>query len=137
MNPNHNPNASQTPLSHDDIEALAHRVHGIRPDWHVKSLITRLSELALLFDGPILRRAAIAAAQDKGIKTPAGIEWTAADYVTPQRTSAHTEPCATCGKPEDKCRFERPLVRRGEDYDEHVYLTKAQAQAQAASRRSA
>lgn len=125
----------QTPLTRDDIDALAHRIHVLRDGWHVASLVTLLTKLADLYDGPILRKAAFAAAQDKGIRTPAGIEWTAADYVTPQQNSARTEPCAVCGKPRDKCTWERPLVRKGGDYDDHVYLTKAEAQAQAAKKR--
>lgn len=124
----------KTPLTRDDIDAIAVRVHGIRDGWHVASLVTLLTKLADQYDGPILRRAALAAAQDKNIRTPAGIEWTASDYVTPQTNSARTEPCSVCGKPQDKCMWERPLVRKGGDYDDHIYTTKAQAQAQAAKR---
>lgn len=128
----------QTPLTRDDIDALAHRVHGLRDGWHVGSLVTLLAKLAGEYDGPILRKAAIAAAKDAAIRTPAGIEWTAADYVNPQANSARTEPCAVCGKTQDKCTWERPLVRQGGDYDDHIYLTKAQAWEQAAkTRRSA
>lgn len=126
----------QTPLTRDDIDALAARVHRIREDWHAGSLITLLTDLAGNYDGPILRKAAIAAAQDKHIRTPKGIEWACADYTQPA-SSATAVPCAICGKPRDKCTWERPLVRKGEDVDDHVYLTPAEAQAQAASRRSA
>ena len=125
----------KTPLTTDDVEAIAVRVHGIRDGWHLNSLITLLSKLAAEYDGPVLRKAAFAAAQDKNIRTPAGIEWAARDAVTPQTNSARTEPCAVCGKPQDKCMWERPMVRTGAAYDDHIYVTPAQAREQAASKR--
>ena len=130
-----NPTQIKTPLTTDDVEAIAVRVHGIREGWHLNSLITLLSKLAAEYDGPILRKAAFAAAQDKNIRTPAGIEWAARDAVTPQNNSAHTEPCAVCGKTQDKCTWDRPMVRTGDAYDDHIYVTPAQARAQAAKTR--
>ena len=122
-------------LTPDDVTALAHRLHRIRESWHVGSLVTLLARLADVYDGATLTRAAIAAASDSHIKTPAGIEWTVADFTTKQQKSTTNEPCATCGKTPDKCRWERVLVRNGSDYDDHVYTTAAQARAQAASKR--
>lgn len=123
----------QTPLTTADIDALAQRLHRIRDGWHVGSLVTLLAELATAYDGPILRKAAIAAAQDTNIRTPKGIEWTAADFVTRGPSSAG-ELCAVCGKTRDGCMWERPLVRKAEDVDQHVYLTAAELRAQSAAR---
>lgn len=122
-------------LTPDDVTALAHRLHRIRESWHVGSLVTLLARLADVYDGATLTRAAVAAASDAHIKTPAGIEWTVADVTTKQQQATTNEPCNTCGKPPDKCRWERVLVRNGSDYDDHVYVTAAEARAQAAKTR--
>lgn len=124
---------STTQLTADDITTLAYRLHGIRNAWHVGSLVTLLTKLAPQYDGALLRRAAIAAAQDSHIKTPAGIEWTVSDYANGPTTNRRGERCFICGHLPDQCKYDRPLVRNGNDYDDHVYQTAAEAQAQAAT----
>lgn len=118
-------------LTAADVEALARRVHALRADWHFTSLLTKLTDLARTYDGALLRRAALEGAKNRDAKTPAGIEWALDDLANPT-ARAWTEPCAVCGKPRDKCDWDRPLVRNGADYDDHVYTTKADALAAAA-----
>lgn len=124
-------------LAPEEVTELAHTIHGLRPGWHVRSLATLLDKLAATYDGRLLRRAAITAAKDASIKTPAGIEWTLGDLVNPPTNRTRREPCAVCGRPEDRCRWDRPPARNPEHADDHTYQPKSQAYAQAAARRPA
>lgn len=105
------------------LTALARDVHNARPEWGIKGILDTLTALA--DDGHAytpVRAAALHAAKDTRYKTPQGIRWRLEDdTITAASDVPDTGPCGICGKSRLKCETQRPLVTKGEHYDDHVY----------------
>lgn len=111
------PQATSQPLAD-----LAASVHQARPEWGTRGILAVLEDLtAEGTEFRTLREAALEAARTKRYKAPIGIRWRLEDEAVGQAPADDRAPCAICGKPRARCEYDRPLVTKAEDYDDHVY----------------